>query len=211
VVTSSWRGGCAASGPVNLRLQLANLVVLPFFASIGLAAPFHLQSDDLVGDLRRFRFMCDLDRSGNFLVDGGCASLITIASHALVVTMVVNVARAMSVKQQLHSSLVLIAVMIPTSSVLMAAHVIEVFASDPVQIGLVASLIRPGGNITGVTQSGIEVASKRLELARELLPTATRIAVLVNLTNSQHHRNHCRLKPTSVELWLVDWHCRRMH
>jgi ABC-type uncharacterized transport system substrate-binding protein len=50
-------------------------------------------------------------------------------------------------------------------------------ASDPVQIGLVASLSRPGGNITGVTQLGIEVASKRLELARELLPTATRIAV----------------------------------
>ena len=61
-----------------------------------------------------------------FLV-GGSVSLVTIAIHALVMTMVVQVARAMGKKQQLHSSLVLIAVMIPTISVLMAAHVIEVF------------------------------------------------------------------------------------
>jgi hypothetical protein len=61
-----------------------------------------------------------------FLVGGG-VSLVTIAIHALVMTMVVQVARAMGAKQQSHSSLVLIAVMIPTISVLMAAHVIEVF------------------------------------------------------------------------------------
>src|SRR6516162_2775895 len=61
-----------------------------------------------------------------FLVGGG-VSLITIAIHALVMTMVVQVARPMGTKQQSHSSLVLIAVMIPTISVLMAAHVIEVF------------------------------------------------------------------------------------
>jgi putative tryptophan/tyrosine transport system substrate-binding protein len=56
-------------------------------------------------------------------------------------------------------------------------------ASDPVQIGLVASLSRPGGNITGVSQLAVEVAPKRLELAHELVPTATTIAVLVNPTN----------------------------
>ena len=61
-----------------------------------------------------------------FLVGGG-VSLINIAIHALIMTMVVQVARAMGMKQQSHSSLVLIAVMIPTISVLMAAHVIEVF------------------------------------------------------------------------------------
>jgi putative ABC transport system substrate-binding protein len=56
-------------------------------------------------------------------------------------------------------------------------------ASDPVQIGLVASLARPGGNVTGATQFGVEAVPKQLELAHELVPTATVIAVLVNPTN----------------------------
>jgi putative tryptophan/tyrosine transport system substrate-binding protein len=56
-------------------------------------------------------------------------------------------------------------------------------ADDPVQIGLVASLARPGGNVTGATQLGVEVAPKQLQLAHALVPTATIIAVLVNPTN----------------------------
>jgi putative ABC transport system substrate-binding protein len=54
---------------------------------------------------------------------------------------------------------------------------------DPIQLGLVASLSRPGGNVTGVTTLNVEVTPKRLELAHELLPAATTIAALVNPTN----------------------------
>jgi hypothetical protein len=51
---------------------------------------------------------------------------------------------------------------------------------DPVQAGLVASLHRPGGNVTGVTSINAEIETKRLGLLHELLPRATRFAVLVN-------------------------------
>jgi putative ABC transport system substrate-binding protein len=53
-------------------------------------------------------------------------------------------------------------------------------ASDPVQIGLVPNLSRPGGNITGVSQLNVEIGPKRLELAHQLMPTATSVAFLVN-------------------------------
>jgi putative ABC transport system substrate-binding protein len=54
---------------------------------------------------------------------------------------------------------------------------------DPIKLGLVASLRRPGGNVTGSTQLSVEVGPKRLELARELLPGATTFALLVNPAN----------------------------
>jgi putative ABC transport system substrate-binding protein len=51
---------------------------------------------------------------------------------------------------------------------------------DPVQLGLVASLNRPGGNITGVVTSFDEIGPKKLELAREIIPTATNLAALLD-------------------------------
>jgi putative ABC transport system substrate-binding protein len=54
---------------------------------------------------------------------------------------------------------------------------------DPVQVGLVASLNRPGGNVTGVNYMQVELAAKQLGLLHELLPRATRFAVLVNPNN----------------------------
>ena len=54
---------------------------------------------------------------------------------------------------------------------------------DPVQLRVVDSLSRPGGNITGVSSLSVDVSPKRLELMRDLLPTATRLAVVANPTS----------------------------
>ena len=71
--------------------------------------------------------------------------------------------------------------------------IVFVAPEDPVRLGLVTSLARPGGNLTGINFFPAEVSGKRLELLRELVPRAVRIAVLVESSN-----------PTSTELTLRD-------
>src|SRR5262249_57351650 len=61
--------------------------------------------------------------------------------------------------------------------------------TDPVQAGLVASLNRPAGNITGISTMNLDLGSKWVELLHELLPTAKRFAVLVNIENADSARS----------------------
>jgi putative tryptophan/tyrosine transport system substrate-binding protein len=62
--------------------------------------------------------------------------------------------------------------------------IVFIAAEEPVRLGLVASLARPGGNLTGINFLNNELVAKRLELLRELVPSASRVAVLVNPANA---------------------------
>jgi putative ABC transport system substrate-binding protein len=73
---------------------------------------------------------------------------------------------------------------------------------DPVGAGLVASLARPGGNITGVSTLGLELAGKRLELLKETVPQLGRVAVLTNPAAPPHKAFLENLTVVSQELGL---------
>jgi putative tryptophan/tyrosine transport system substrate-binding protein len=81
-------------------------------------------------------------------------------------------------------------------------------AGDPVKLGLVGSLSRPGGNLTGVTQLGEEAVPKRLELLHEVLPTARVMALLVNpadpLAETQVRASLAAAKTLGLELHVLN-------
>jgi putative tryptophan/tyrosine transport system substrate-binding protein len=73
---------------------------------------------------------------------------------------------------------------LPTKAATASIPIVAILNEDPVRTGLVASLARPGGNLTGVNLVSGELTAKRLELLRELVPSVARIAVLVNPANA---------------------------
>jgi len=81
--------------------------------------------------------------------------------------------------------------------------------SDPVRLGLVESLSRPGGNVTGVTQTNVEIAPKRLQLLHELVPTASVMALLVNpadltLAETATKEMHAAARTLGLELHVLN-------
>jgi len=78
--------------------------------------------------------------------------------------------------------------------------VVFAVAVDPVEVGLVPSLNHPGGNLTGVTNLNVETAPKKLEVLRELLPAATKVAVLLNPTSPLSQSFISALQPAAKAL-----------
>jgi putative ABC transport system substrate-binding protein len=85
--------------------------------------------------------------------------------------------------------------------------------SDPVKFGVVASMNRPGGTVTGVSFYNNALIAKRLELLRELLPTARRLAFLVNPANpnAEQDGEEARAAAKSVNLAILIVHASREH
>jgi len=76
------------------------------------------------------------------------------------------------------------------------------FVGDPIGVGLIESLSRPGGNVTGVTNMATELGPKRLQLLKEIVPSAKRIGVLWNPDTPLHSKALARLKSAAPDLRL---------
>jgi putative tryptophan/tyrosine transport system substrate-binding protein len=76
--------------------------------------------------------------------------------------------------------------------------IVFAIAIDPIEVGLVASLNRPGGNLTGVTNMNVDIGLKRLELLHQLLPRATSIAVLIDPTSPAVSEDFLRVLQTAA-------------
>jgi putative tryptophan/tyrosine transport system substrate-binding protein len=84
--------------------------------------------------------------------------------------------------------------------------ILFILAEDPVKLGFVASLARPGGNLTGINMLAAELAAKRLEILRELLPGAARIAVLVDPASAKTTESTLREVEAAVRAMGMQMH-----
>jgi putative tryptophan/tyrosine transport system substrate-binding protein len=161
-------GGAAAAWPLAARAQQAAMPVVGFIDS--------RSPDALTDRLRGFR---------QGLRDAGYVEgeNLTIAYRwaenqldRLPILAAELVRRPVSVIAATGGTSVVLAAKAASSKI----PVVFLAAEDPVRLGLVASLARPGGNLTGINFFNTELVGKLMELLRELVPAATRIAVLVN-------------------------------
>src|SRR5262249_19398478 len=165
-------GGAAVAWPLAAHAQQAKMPVIGFL---------HSASADTFADrLRAFRRglrETDHVEGGNVIIEYRWAENQPDKLPALAAELVRRQVTMIVAAGGIPSALAAKAV---------TATIPIVFAAgeDPVSRGLVASIARPGGNVTGINFLNTEVTAKRLGLLRELVPKAARIAVLVNPANA---------------------------
>ena len=174
-------GGAAAAWPLVARAQQPAMPVIGFLSSYSSDAfgqyflPAFHQGLNLAGYVEGQNVAVEYRWAGNEY-----ERLTALAAEL--------VRRRVSVITAGSASLAGLAAKAATTTI----PIVFLMGGNPVELGLVASLNRPGGNLTGITTLNTEITPKRVEVLRDLVPTTTIMAVLVNPTNN----------PSNVEIEL---------
>jgi putative tryptophan/tyrosine transport system substrate-binding protein len=158
-------GGAAAAWPLAARAQQTAMPVIGFLAPVP-------QNEELLGGFRQ-----GLKQAG-FVEGDNVSILYHFAENEIdrLPALASDLARRRVAVIATLSQPAVVAAKAATATI----PIVFVAAEDPVRLGLVASLARPGGNLTGINFFQTELVAKRLQFLRELVPAATRVAVLVD-------------------------------
>jgi ABC-type uncharacterized transport system substrate-binding protein len=163
-------GGAAAAWPLNARAQQTAMPMIGFLGSES--------SNQFAARLQAFRE--GLKEAG--FVEGRNVAIEyrwAESQYERLPALAVDLVRRQVAAIAATTTPALLAARAATTTI----PIIFLTGSDPVEVGLVASLNRPGGNMTGVANLTVETSAKQLQLLHELVPTATVVAVLVNPKN----------------------------